>query len=193
MALLLVATGCLGGKTLPTHYYLPHLPPAETTPSGGSAEGLEIGVAAFHVDAPYDGDRIVYRVGADSPEVGFYAYHRWAAPLGRTLPILVAERFAGAAGIASIEPALPGRRYGARLEGRVRVLEEVDAQAGPGARVRLWLALVEAGGEEIWSSELDAEAPAAAPEMRAVVEAMGQALADALARGRRDLEQALAR
>ena len=28
----------------------------------------------------------MYRVGEDSPEVGFYAYHRWAAPLSRMLP-----------------------------------------------------------------------------------------------------------
>ena len=30
---------------------------------------------SFDVDPPFDQDRIVYRVGAESPEIGFYAYH----------------------------------------------------------------------------------------------------------------------
>ena len=63
-------------------------------------------VEAFLVDPPYDQDRLVYRVGRNTPEVGFYDYHRWAAPLSRMLPKVVADSFGTVRGVASIEPTV---------------------------------------------------------------------------------------
>ena len=90
IALVATAVGC---KAVPAMHYYMLEPRAETTPAPGG--GLTVGVLPFAVDSPYDQDRIVYRVGDSSAEVGFYAYHRWAAPLSRMMPTLVAEGLAG--------------------------------------------------------------------------------------------------
>jgi ABC-type uncharacterized transport system auxiliary subunit len=190
-ALLGCATAlACAGKSPPTHYYT--LPLSGTT--GGNAPvaaGLEVGVVAFDVDAPYDQDSIVYRIGADSPEVGFYAYHRWAAPLSRLLPALVAERFEGARGIASIEPALPGRRYPALLDGRLSVLEEIDLAGEQRIRLRMTLSLRDGDGTLRWREQIAAEGSADAHEVRAIVEAMGATLVEALDRARASWERSL--
>ena len=99
LALLLLTPllfAACGGKRPPNHYYLLGAPAAgdETVRRPATdPEGLRVGVRSLHVDPPYDRDSIVYRVGADSPEVGFYAYHLWAAPLARMLPGVVAAAF----------------------------------------------------------------------------------------------------
>ena len=77
-AVLALTIGC---KAMPTtHYYILE-PRAGSSDDAGA--GVAVGVLPFEVDPPYDQDRIVYRIGADSPKVGFYEYHRWAAPLSR--------------------------------------------------------------------------------------------------------------
>ena len=63
---------------------------------------MNVGVKAIHVDPPYNRDSIVYRIGSDSPEVGFYAYHQWAAPLTRMLPGVVADALSGIDGLELI-------------------------------------------------------------------------------------------
>ena len=77
-----VLVGGCGGKRPPVHYYT--LGPAEISSStwrSNNDAGLDVGVNAFHVELPYARDKIVYRIGEQSPEVAFYAYHRWAGPL----------------------------------------------------------------------------------------------------------------
>ena len=64
LCLALLATACIacGGKAPESHYYTLRLSTtAPGNPSG--ADGLDVGVSTFHVDPPYDQDRIVYRVG----------------------------------------------------------------------------------------------------------------------------------
>jgi uncharacterized lipoprotein YmbA len=95
----LAVAGILGtlaacGRGPATHYYL--LEPREETSSAAAGSAATVGVRAFHVEPPYDQDRIVYRVGLESSEIGFYAYHRWAAPLSRMVPRVVAEGLDGA-------------------------------------------------------------------------------------------------
>ena len=65
-----------------THYFVLSTAAVSVDASGTGS----IGVAPFRVAPPYDGDRIVYRFGEHGPEVGFYPYHLWAAPLSRMLP-----------------------------------------------------------------------------------------------------------
>ena len=150
--LLSIGLGSLGCPGSPlTRYYLLGDGPSAVA-SEPAATGIDVGVRSFEVDPPYDQDRIVYRVGRGGAEVGFYAYHRWAAPLARMLPQLVATRLAGATGLRSIEPAVPGRRYDAWLSGRVLSLEEIDHDAGQDVHVRIELSLELPDGSRLWSA-----------------------------------------
>ena len=126
-AAALAAVAC--GGVPATYYYVLE---AADSPADVAArrDGPSIGVRSFRVDPPYDQDRLVYRVGDDSPEVGFYAYHRWAAPLARMLPTVVAASLEGIAGARTIEPAAPGRGYDLWLEGNVTTFEEVVRVTG---------------------------------------------------------------
>jgi uncharacterized lipoprotein YmbA len=125
-------------------------------PRSGAAEdapdGVRVGVLPFEVDPPYDQDRIVYRVGADSPKVGFYEYHRWAAPLSRMLPRIASAAFRDVEGLGRIEPVSSEQRYDVRLSGRVIALEEVDVAGGQHARIDLVLTLIGSDGSTLWSA-----------------------------------------
>jgi uncharacterized lipoprotein YmbA len=129
---ILALSFVVGCSSLPTtHYYVLELDPVAGT-NGASAAGAgetapwTIGVRPFTVDAPYDQDRIVYRVGEGSAEVGFYAYHLWAAPLDAMIAAAVATGLEGTPAVSIVEPAAAGRSYRAWLHGRVLALEEVD-------------------------------------------------------------------
>jgi uncharacterized lipoprotein YmbA len=152
---------------------------------------MNVGVSSFRIDAPYDQDRIVYRIGDDSPEIGYYAYHRWAVPLSRMLPVLVAESFAGVRGLQSIEPVTPGRDYDAFLEGRCVALEEIDVADGQRVRIRMVLGLRLADGAELWAKDLAYERTEQNREVREIVEQMRHLLGQALSEAAADLERAL--
>lgn len=188
---LVIALGGCGGRVPSTHYYV--LEPQDVfRPEAAAAvlEGWTVGIETFRVDPPYDQDRIVYRVGENSPEVGFYAYHRWAAPLARMLPRVVAGALGGVAGTKSIEPLAPERSYDAYLSGRVLAFEEVDTSEGHRVRVRLALRL-SAHDEEIWSDTVTGQAALSSDDVGDVVIEMRSALADALRGARHEMQVAL--
>lgn len=198
-AVTVLLSGC---SQLPqTHYYVLEIDRADAGAGATAGDGatsdadrsgaLTIGVRPFVVDPPYDQERIVYRVGDRSPEVGFYSYHLWAAPLSSMLPAAVAAGLAGAAGVEEIEPVASGRSYGAFLLGRVLAVEEVDVDHRQLVRAAIELRLVGSGGEELWRDRVEARGETSAGEVPAIVEALGQALADALAETRGRLASAL--
>ena len=188
--LVIAALGLSGCGTLPqTHYYV--LEPHDVSPAEASRSGLTIGVETFQVDPVYDQDRIVYRIGEDTAEVGFYAYHRWAAPLSRMLPGVVAAGLAGVGGVERIEPATQGRDYDAYLRGRVLAFEEIDTPEGERILVRLTLTLLTGDGRELWVEMLDHEAALSTGDVRGVVERMQAALDEGLRASRHGLERAL--
>ncbi|HVR30213.1 MAG TPA: ABC-type transport auxiliary lipoprotein family protein [Thermoanaerobaculia bacterium] len=200
-----VVTVLLSGcSQLPqTHYYVLEIDRADSAAGAGATAGdgvtsdadrsgaLTIGVRPFVVDPPYDQERIVYRVGDRSPEVGFYSYHLWAAPLSSMLPTAVAAGLAGAAGVEEIEPVASGRSYGAFLLGRVLAVEEVDVDHRQLVRAAIELRLMGSDGEELWRDRVDARGETTTGEVPAIVEALGQALARALAETRGRLASAL--
>lgn len=189
---LLFSTAGTGCTTIPqTHYYLLRPEENATPPTTINQQGLEIGVKDFLVDPPYDQDRIVYRVGSGSAEVGFYAYHRWAVPLSRMLPALVVDSFSGTPGITSIEPTQTGRPYTAILEGRVMSLEEIDRPEGQLVYARIILSLRLRDGTVIWSDSLTEGGMTEADTVGNIVEEMRGALVVLLARGREGLASAL--
>jgi uncharacterized lipoprotein YmbA len=183
-----------GGKRPPNHYYLIGAPAPQDEVAHlttANSEGLHVGVKSLHVDPPYDRDSIVFRVGADSPEVGFYAYHLWAAPLSRMLPGVVAAGLDGTQGIGAIEPVVPGRTYAANLTGRVQTLEEVDLPEGQRVRIALSLGLRLADGSEVWTGHLSGESGLRTDSVADIVDAMRSLLSGLLREARADLESAL--
>jgi uncharacterized lipoprotein YmbA len=181
---------CVGGcaSRIPTtHYYV-----LETQDVARSvpASGLTIGVPALRVAAPYDQDRIVYRLGENSVEIGFYAYHRWAAPLGRMLPPIVAEACQGLSGVQRIEPAEADRQYDAYLHGRLATLEEIDTPDGVRVLVRLDLRLVR-NGVTVWSETVAHETPIDGNDVRDVVQGMASSIRAAVRTAQPALHAAL--
>lgn len=167
---VILAVGC-GGKRIPVHYYtLGYHDPATT--SAGSAKDLDVGVKAFHVEPPYGRDRIVYRIGEDSAEVQFYAYHRWAASLSRMLPGVAASVLAETPGVRSMEPVVPGSDYEAYLSGRVLAMEEIDLPEGQQVRVAISLTLRLEDGTEIWSDVLSGRSSLQTDDVGDIVAAM---------------------
>jgi len=189
LSVLLLAI-CIGCGSVPTtKYYV--LEPPDLRPGAGT--GARIGVAPFAVDAPYDQDRIVYRVAEDTTEIGFYAYHRWASPLARMLPRVVAATLGRQPGFALAEPAVPGRQYDATLYGRVLVFEEVDGPAGAGVRLRLALRLVDTDGNELWADTVEHQPEArATDDVSQVVERMRTVLSSAIESAAPAIRSALA-
>lgn len=204
-ALTAAASGC--ASVPETRYYTLSAPGGATgagaaergapgdAAADGAPPGLTVVVRSFAVDPPYDQDQVIYRLGADGSEVGFYAYHRWAAPLSRLLPLAVARAFEGTPGLASITPASvavsTAAEADAYLDGRLLYLEEVDAAAGLGARVGLELTLSAPGGVPLWRGRVAGEAKAGEATVPEVVELMRAALGEALAEARASLAAAL--
>ncbi len=172
LSLLAAATlaGC-ASKGPATHYYLLEVERAVVA----DASATSVGVASFQVDPPYDDDRVVYRVDADSREIGFYAYHRWAAPLSRMLPTVAADALSRAGGPRFV-PVEPGGRYPLLLTGRVESIEEIDIADAQRIRVRMTLGLRTDDGTEVWSKRFERTAEIRTDSVARVVEEMNDLL-----------------
>lgn len=193
VALFLLAGLAFACKSVPpSHLYVVTTPDAALPVGDSSGEGVHLGVSPFQVDSPYDGDQLVYRIGRDSPEVGYYAQHRWAAPLRDQLPLMVAAAFTDLPGIASISPIGVGRDYDAELVGRLLYLEELDLPGEQTARVGLELALVDREENRLWSQTVSSEVGGQADEVGQIVRSMRQALEEALRQARPGLAEAAA-
>lgn len=192
---ILVLTLVACGKLPPTHYYVLEPPRAsfDATSTGGrhAEQGVDLGVEPFEIDPPYDQNRIVYRIGKTSPEVAFYAYHRWAAPLSRMLPRVAAAALRGTRGVRSVEPTAHGGDYDALLHGRVQALEEVDTVEGQTVRVRMRLVLREPDGRELWSETIAGEATLRTDDVADIVERMNSVLSGSFREARVSLAKAL--
>jgi uncharacterized lipoprotein YmbA len=186
---LLALSGC---ASIPaTHYYVLTLPAAPGDADPSPAGSLTIGVSPFSVEAPYDQEQIVYRLGG-GPEVGFYAYQRWAVPLAQMLASVSAQALQGLPGVAQIEPRVSGRAYGAYLSGHLLALEEIDTPDGQTGYVRFALALHRPDGAPLWSGSFEGKTKTHTRDVRAVVEAMQAALGRALASAKGELAAAIA-
>jgi uncharacterized lipoprotein YmbA len=199
VAIPVLIAGC--SQLPPTHYYVLELDPGAADGAGGAASSggaaadasaWAIGVRPFAVDEPYDQDRIVYRVGEGSAEVGFYAYHLWAAPLSSMLAAAVATGLEGAPGVAVIEPVAAGRTYRAFINGRVLAVEEIDLPDRQLVRAEIELRLVGLDGAELWADVVTARGETRTEQVGDVVEALSAALAEALAQTREGLGRTVA-
>ena len=181
--------GCKSGLPA-THYYV--LVPLVEAAEGEGAVDLE--VQTFLVDPPYDRDAVVYRLGGDSGEVGFYAYHRWASPLGRLVSVALAEGLRGTPGVGRVEPAGGQGSEGSThvLRGRVVKAGEVGRPTGVEAHFELEVELIREGSEAVvWARRVAGSAggnPATAGEF---MELLQQAFDQVVREIRRDLAETL--
>ncbi|HXV76369.1 MAG TPA: ABC-type transport auxiliary lipoprotein family protein [Candidatus Polarisedimenticolaceae bacterium] len=182
--------GC--GSVPPTHYYVLETP-RPVGPGGGDtgARAHVVGVTDFRVDPPYDRDTLVYRVAAHPTEVGFYDYHRWAAPLERMLPVVFARGLSLADGATAFEPAVPGRAYAALLHGRVTTIEEIDHADREEVRLRVELVLALPDGSQLWSYAAAGGRALDADEVVEIAEAMNATLAELVQEARPAVAAAL--
>ncbi|MGB5294840.1 MAG: hypothetical protein WBP34_07810, partial [Thermoanaerobaculia bacterium] len=123
-------------------------------------------------------------------EVGFYTYHRWAAPLGDLVAVSMAEGLRGTPGIDRIEPVSSGGDYSALLRGRVIYLEEIDVPGQQQARLGFELRLVDRSGQTLWSGEVEGSATGSNETVAGIVDQLYQAFDQALGEARTELAQA---
>jgi uncharacterized lipoprotein YmbA len=135
---------------------------------------------------------LVYRKTRNSSEVGFYAYHRWASPLGRLVAVALADGLSGATGIASIEPSSSSGAYDAHLGGRIIYLEEIDLPTSQEARLALDLRLVDSEGNTLWSQTLSSSVSGQADSATDIMRQITEAFADLLSQARQSLSETIA-
>lgn len=189
MFVLLFGHGC--GSAPPTQYYtLTSSPRAAAFIDGGGptdshrdgdhrGSGIALGVETFRVEPPYDRHEMVYRLGEGNPEVGFYAYHRWAAPLGHLVTTGLAEGLRGAEGLSRVEPASALGQYDALLRGRVVRAEELDLPGRQEAHLELDVQLM-VGGEVRWQLRVHGTASGQVKSVAAMMGLMQEAFQDAV-------------
>lgn len=155
-----LATGCASGGLPVTHYYTLGVPGRVEAVSAAEAsvEGIKLAVESLAVATLYDQDRLVYRSTTEATEVGFYAYHRWAAPLGRLAQAALIDGLAGARGLSAVGAIGSGDEFDAVLGGRVVHAEEIEGETA-GARMAVELRLRTSVGEEIWAKTLMGSEP----------------------------------
>jgi len=151
-----------------------------------------VGVREFRVDEPYDRDTIAYRV-ADRPTViGFYSYHRWAAPPGRMLAVAMSRGLHMVDGSTAVEPVAHGRTYVALLTGRVRSIEEVDYADRQQVELVIELDLRDPDGTPRWAHVARATRSLDTNEVVDITEAMNSALGELIESVRSEFAAALA-
>ena len=184
-AFLLVLVGC--GSAKPTYFYVLELPADRVQQARVSAVAdFTVGVRTFAVDPPYDRDSLVYRVSDRPTAIGFYTYHRWAVPLERMLPVVVAAGLGDVSDAVRVEPDMKGRSYDAWIDGRVIAIEEIDSPDRVEVRLTLELVLRGPGGDGLWSHRAEgrktveargANGAKSATEAKDVVEALNDLVA----------------
>lgn len=193
---LLVLVFCIGCSAVPQIRYFELAVPAsesavETPAATPQAPAiLHLGVDELEVDPPYDQDRLVYRRSAESTEVGFYEFTRWAAPLGQLLQRDLVRQLQRRGDVGQVEELQGLRTYHRVLRGRVLQAEEVDLPDGRvAARLRLELQLADSDGNLCWRGEVGGEVTGHAADGAQVMALLGRAAEQLLDEAGRQLSE----
>lgn len=184
--------GCAGSAPA-SRYYVLAPPMAEKAPASTRAvDGLRLGVETFAVDPPYDQPRLVYRVGRDAGEIGFYQHHRWASSPGRLVTTGLVAGLRDLDGLASVEPSSLTGTYDWVLTGRVVALEELDLPGRHIARIRVDLELHDVEVDAIlWADMVETEIEGQAADASDIMAQMRRAFAALVVDVRTGVEEAL--
>ncbi|MFQ5525832.1 MAG: ABC-type transport auxiliary lipoprotein family protein [Thermoanaerobaculia bacterium] len=188
-----VAAGCSSGGLPVTRYYTLDVPGEVQSPArpGSPADLPALAVEALRVSPPYDQDRLVYRASPSATEVGFYSYHRWAAPLGRLAQVALVDALQGIDGVASVRE-IGSREFDLVLGGRIVHVEEIASALASEARIAIELSLRTDGGDQVWAGSFNASEPGRFANGGEVGRALHRVFQGLVAEAKSGLEQVLA-
>jgi ABC-type uncharacterized transport system auxiliary subunit len=149
LAALVILAGC-GGKVRYPNYYTLNLPAPPDPPAREDAHAT-LAVRKFRAPAYLRQGAIAYK--ASPEQIGFYAYHRWAADPSEFVTDSVVARLRASGSFAQV------KRYDGRpdinyvLSGRLERLEEVDYGGGVKVEVSISAELTNlATGATVWTN-----------------------------------------
>jgi ABC-type uncharacterized transport system auxiliary subunit len=161
IAFLVIVVGCASTPNL--DYYT-----VDMNPSGKAVSDLNLEVGHFATAEKLDRTQIV--IQQTPTRIDYYSNERWAASVGE----MVEHKL-----IAEFGPEAEGRR-GMIVSGRITAFEQVDASSGPQARVRLEVAIREAGAKRyetpLLEKTYEASRAADSNNVDAVVQALSRAI-----------------
>ena len=148
LATLVLLAGC--GRVRYPRYYTLNLPAPPDPPASENAHAT-LAIREFSAPTYLRQGAIVYKT---SPEqIGFYAYHRWAADPREVVTNAVIDRLRASAAFAFVKPydGRPGASY--VLSGRLERLDELDYEGGVKVEIALSAQMTSiATGATVWSN-----------------------------------------
>jgi uncharacterized lipoprotein YmbA len=168
LATLVILSGC--GRVRYPQYYTLNLPAPPDPPPSENAHAI-LAIREFSAPPYLRRGAIVYKT---SPEqIGFYAYHRWAADPREVVTNAVMDRLRASAAFAFVKPydGRPDASY--VLSGRLEKLDEIDYEGGVKVGVALSAEMTSmASGETVWSNAVSEVGDVNKHEVSAVVSKM---------------------
>jgi uncharacterized lipoprotein YmbA len=173
LATLVILVGC-GGVRYPKYYTL-NLPAPPDPPASENAHAT-LAVREFRAPTYIRQGAIAYKT---SPEqIGFYAYHRWAADPSDAVTNAIIDRLRASGAFAVVKPydGRPGVSY--VLSGRLDKLDEFDYEGGVKVEIALSAQMTSiATGATVWSNAVSEvgdvnkhDVPAVVSEMNSKME-----------------------
>lgn len=173
LATLAILVGC--GRVRYPQYYTLNLPAPPDPPASENAHA-NLSVREFSAPTYLRQEAIAYKT---SPEqMGFYAYHRWAADPREVVTNAVIDHLRAGGAFAFVRPydGRPGATY--VLSGRLEKLDELDYEGGVKVQVALSAQMISiATGATIWSNAVSEvgdvnkrDVPAVVSEMNSTME-----------------------
>ena len=186
-AIVLAASGCLGGRLPAREMYRLRLPSeaGPAVPAAGPATSPldgSLAITPYETPGLYDEHGIVFRIGEN--EYGAYPNREWAVPLGEMLGMMTEDVLSRVP--LTMEPARydpPSRRSKTYLwRGAVREFEEVNRDGKVFVAVHLDASLTRSLDDSVvWSGSARREREVTPPTMDDIVRSLSELAAEAIA------------
>jgi ABC-type uncharacterized transport system auxiliary subunit len=177
LAALVILTGCSGKVRYPSYYTL-NLP-APPDPSPVEKPRGVLAIREFRAPSYLRQGAIVYKT---SPEqIGFYAYHRWAADPRGFVTNAIVERLRASGAFVSVKSYDGSRGADYVLSGRLEKLEELDYQGSVKVQVAISAQMTRiTTGETVWSNAVSEIGDVDKRDVPAVVSEMNSTMQRAI-------------
>jgi ABC-type uncharacterized transport system auxiliary subunit len=142
MAALLLIAAC--GKMPSMHYYDLRYPAAVDNAQSSSKYAKTLAISSFTAPSLYRQNRVLYRDGNTSNQVGYYDDLRWTSPPTELLTQAALTHFRNSRLFANVIPFSDRSNCDFVLRARIVELEEIDLPDGYHGRVTLQAELLAA-------------------------------------------------
>jgi ABC-type uncharacterized transport system auxiliary subunit len=168
LAALVSLAGC--GRTRSPNYYTLNVPAPPDPPASENAR-VTLAIREFSAPTYLRQGAIVYKTSPE--EIGFYAYHRWAADPRDVVTNAITDRLRASAAFAHVKPYDGRPDAGYVLSGRLEKLDELDYEGGVKVEVALSAQMTSvATGATVWTNAVSEVADVNKRDVAAVVSAM---------------------